>query len=116
MLRQRSASRLNARSKIFGANFTSIKPCREIVGSAAKRLLHVPLPDYTSVHIGHKGGEVAAVSRPDFWLDTRRNGASGYALDARFSPRCPLPLLSRAKDDAAIEPNHSARAETCAKV
>lgn len=58
----------------------------------------------------------AAVNRAGFSLDTRRDGASGYALDARFSPRCPLPLLSRAKDDAAIEPNHSARAETRAKV
>ena len=40
-----NAPLLNSPPKILGANFTSIKPCREIVGSAAQRLLHTPPPD-----------------------------------------------------------------------
>lgn len=50
-----SAPLLNSPPKILGANFTSIKLCREIVGSVAQRLLHTPPPDRTSVCIGYKG-------------------------------------------------------------
>lgn len=49
-----SAPLLNSPPKILGANFTSIKPCREIVGSVAQRLLHTPPPDREPVRIGYK--------------------------------------------------------------
>lgn len=49
-----SAPLLNSPPRILGANFTSIKPCCEIVGSVAQRLLHTPPPDQEPVRIGYK--------------------------------------------------------------
>lgn len=50
-----SAPLLNSPPRILGANFTSIKPYGEIVGSAAQRLLHTPPSDRTSYCFGYNG-------------------------------------------------------------
>lgn len=65
-----SAPPLNSPPKISGANFTSIKPCCEIVGSAAQRLLHTL----------HQIAQVSLLDTKAAWWDGSAERAFGLIL------------------------------------